>query len=628
MDAANPNRHTHQVRYTTRFIGFNKRKPFNKGHIHVASPPAQPSLLRPQNTREAAPNLRLPPYRSSELIRFRAEERKGAQPPVSTEHESRGGARRARAPMRDIDQKLDKPNIDLLPESVYHWARPLLCTRAKRSALSAALPGPAAARQKPSAGQAGDAVLGLQAPRPTVTGLLWLCFALDRSADDGQERGREWMVCEAFQFILQKQASALLDLGVDPQFKDGVLLTFWRRYLQKSQQAYSKRKERARLVSDCSESDSAPGSALSGWSESDEADTELGSVSGCRSPSSAVSSDVASVCSGSLDGGQYRSKARRCGLLMSLPMTLAFCHLSLLWLREPLALADLLRFVAAGLIPYVNVYQILPEEMRLFGQDLHIFRTESIPSHKSVQKEAHRVAVFLDLPCFPPITEDCFLHPSVLCIKYLMEANLPDELHSWVRRVISHTGMGKEAFLTYDPLRKKTQPLNYDIQAAALIIVTLKLLFKLDDKMECDEAFSLFSLSPLTEKTSFSFRKWFKTVKQKLDEALEKEERDVARQSWKPYKPLYPSLKEKAVVLKRRRMVEHLQQHFQQLSGPPPDPPAPSCSSFVFSWEEDSAERPCFHRHRVDAVIRDWPDSSRVSNTKYWHTALKSCEPQ
>uniref|UniRef100_W5NJJ7 TATA box-binding protein-associated factor RNA polymerase I subunit B n=1 Tax=Lepisosteus oculatus TaxID=7918 RepID=W5NJJ7_LEPOC len=452
------------------------------------------------------------------------------------------------------------------------------------------------------------------------------------------ERGREWMVCEAFQFILQKQASALLEMGVDPQFKDGVLLTFWRRYLQKSQQAYSRsplRIQHQRIVSDCSESDSAPGSVLSGWSESDEVDTELGSVSGCRSPSSAVSSDVASVCSGSLDGGQYRSKARRCGMLMSLPMTLAFCHLSLLWLREPLALADLLRFVAAGLIPYVNVYQILPEEMRLFGQDLHIFRTESIPSHKSVQKEAHRVAVFLDLPRFPPITEDCFLHPSVLCIKYLMEANLPDELHSWVCRVISHTGMGKEAFLTYDPLHKKTQPLNYDIQAAALIIVTLKLLFKLDDKMECIYSTSTVSSQKqdcnwmtMPQKTSFSFRKWFKTVKQTLDEALEKEERDVARQSWKPYKPLYPSLKEKAVVLKRRRMVEHLQQHFQRLSGPAPDPPAPGGSSFVFSWGEDSAEQPCFHRHRVDAVIRDWPDSSRVSNTKYWHTALKSCEPQ
>lgn len=38
------------------------------------------------------------------------------------------------------------------------------------------------------------------------------------------------------------------------------------------------------------------------------------------------------------------------------------------------------------------------------------------------------VAIFLDLPRFPDITEDCYLHPNVLCMKYLLEFNLPGEL--------------------------------------------------------------------------------------------------------------------------------------------------------------------------------------------------------
>lgn len=38
------------------------------------------------------------------------------------------------------------------------------------------------------------------------------------------------------------------------------------------------------------------------------------------------------------------------------------------------------------------------------------------------------VAIFLDLPRFPDITEDCYLHPNVLCMKYLLELNLPGEL--------------------------------------------------------------------------------------------------------------------------------------------------------------------------------------------------------
>lgn len=38
------------------------------------------------------------------------------------------------------------------------------------------------------------------------------------------------------------------------------------------------------------------------------------------------------------------------------------------------------------------------------------------------------IAVFLDLPRFPDITEDCYLHPNTLCMKYLLEVNLPGEL--------------------------------------------------------------------------------------------------------------------------------------------------------------------------------------------------------
>ena len=42
------------------------------------------------------------------------------------------------------------------------------------------------------------------------------------------------------------------------------------------------------------------------------------------------------------------------------------------------------------------------------------------------------VAIFLDLPRFPDITEDCYLHPNTLCMKYLLEVNLPGEL--WCAR--------------------------------------------------------------------------------------------------------------------------------------------------------------------------------------------------
>lgn len=51
-----------------------------------------------------------------------------------------------------------------------------------------------------------------------------------------------------------------------------------------------------------------------------------------------------SVCSGSMDAECYfRQKESK--NLMSMPRTLAFCHLALLWVREAITLADLLRWI-------------------------------------------------------------------------------------------------------------------------------------------------------------------------------------------------------------------------------------------------------------------------------------------
>lgn len=50
---------------------------------------------------------------------------------------------------------------------------------------------------------------------------------------------------------------------------------------------------------------------------------------------------------------------------------------------------------------------------------------QSWPVYEEVYNKMVELAAFLDLPRFPDITDNCFLHPNVLCMKYLMEANLP-----------------------------------------------------------------------------------------------------------------------------------------------------------------------------------------------------------
>lgn len=61
---------------------------------------------------------------------------------------------------------------------------------------------------------------------------------------------------------------------------------------------------------------------------------------------------------------------------------------------------------------------------------------------------------------------------------------LSDKLHALVCEVIRKTAIGTESFLTFDPTRRKPTLLCYDLQAAALIVITMKLLFRLDDKVE------------------------------------------------------------------------------------------------------------------------------------------------
>lgn len=59
----------------------------------------------------------------------------------------------------------------------------------------------------------------------------------------------------------------------------------------------------------------------------------------------------------------------------------------------------------------------------------------------------------------------------------------PDELHLWVCRLVERTGMADETLHVSDRLLRPVLP-RYDVQAAALIIVTMKLLFGLDDHTE------------------------------------------------------------------------------------------------------------------------------------------------
>ncbi|XP_025998467.1 TATA box-binding protein-associated factor RNA polymerase I subunit B [Astatotilapia calliptera] len=429
------------------------------------------------------------------------------------------------------------------------------------------------------------------------------------------ERGHVWMVCEGFQFILKNQADALLALGVHPQFKDDVLCPLWRCYLQKSRQAYTHDPVRS-----CKFRVRAVGSDLESASEG------ISCTDGESNPASTAGSNTenSGFWSGSSDTLTYLSaRKKRSQSLLSMKKTLSLIYLALVWSREALTLSDLLRLVNEGHIPYLNAYEQLPEEMKVTGKDSLIFVVETVPSHHAVHKEAETLIQFLQLPAFPPISQQTLLHPALLSLRYLSDVNLPDELHPWVCRLLEHTGMMDQTLHTFDPHNHPTLP-RYDVQAAALIIVTLKLFFCLDDMTEWHLSNDLGR-----QKDSgkvFNLRRWYKVMQAALIRAQERRDQNVSRKQWKSKKQIYPNKKEKCSMIKKKRIAEQVQLCFEKLASCPSGLQDVGPSSFIFCWgDEEESDGPSLHHMKLDEVVTRRYDFLTPLNDMYWHPALRRC---
>ncbi|XP_074676149.1 TATA box-binding protein-associated factor RNA polymerase I subunit B isoform X6 [Strix aluco] len=251
----------------------------------------------------------------------------------------------------------------------------------------------------------------------------------------------------------------------------------------------------------------------------------------------------------------------------------------------------------------------------------------SWPSYEEVFNKMHELAAFLDLPRFPDITDSCFLHPDMLCMKYLMEANLPDEMHNWTCRVVKKTCIGEVDFLTLVPGNKSTRKVKYDVLAAAVIVVVLKLLFLLDDKYE-------WLLSDFAQERNknnkedgpyFELKKWYKVLKCTLDVEQKKLDERRAKYLWRCEKPLFYSAKKKSKVLKRRQIVVNLQNQFGRLSGSVQPAEKPNPSSFQLSWSEENTDGSCFHGHSLKGILQEKRGLLTAMNPRYWLCTLKLC---
>lgn len=180
---------------------------------------------------------------------------------------------------------------------------------------------------------------------------------------------------------------------------------------------------------------------------------------------------------------------------MSMRKTLALIYLALVWSRQALTLTDLLRslshthtrtfsqqlyssfeaavcpgpalsrLVTEGFVPYLTAYEGLPMEMTIRGRHVPLFRVEvrspsrcwylfcsescnlmifsflqTLPSYSAVHQDTETLLQLLQLPAFPPISEGIPLHPALLSLRYLRDANLPGNRPS-NNKVVSFTDL-------------------------------------------------------------------------------------------------------------------------------------------------------------------------------------------
>uniref|UniRef100_A0A3P8VAS7 TATA box-binding protein-associated factor RNA polymerase I subunit B n=1 Tax=Cynoglossus semilaevis TaxID=244447 RepID=A0A3P8VAS7_CYNSE len=387
---------------------------------------------------------------------------------------------------------------------------------------------------------------------------------------------QEWWICEGFQFILKNQADALVDLGVSAHFRDQVLCQLWRLYLQKSRQAFTSdpiRSSAHQLV---------PFLIFN------------------TTPLLYSLLPVGSDWSGVLGNSVHLSESQRqVHTLMNMRRTLALIHLALVWSRAPLTLSDVIMLVRAGLLPYTDVYEKLPDKLKVEGVDVLTFRVHNVPSHQELHTEAQALVHFLQLETFPPISSQSQLHPALLSLRYLSDANLPDQLHPWLLHLMKRAAVEDQTLYTFDSTSCPVLP-QHDIQTVAIIIVTIKVVFGLNDSV-------------------FSLRRWFRLTQAALRSAEQREDENIRLQ----HKHQHTLVQ--VLVLVSTGTSDQVQRCFQNLSSPVAARRC-SSSSFRFCWGgDDGADGPSLHHQKLTSVLTMNHNMLTPTNATYWLPARCTC---
>ncbi|XP_022094359.1 TATA box-binding protein-associated factor RNA polymerase I subunit B-like [Acanthaster planci] len=330
--------------------------------------------------------------------------------------------------------------------------------------------------------------------------------------DAEEQQEQSWWSAELYQAILKAQVKALLAMGF-PSKLDEIVMQLWFRYLSKSGTAFCKTPKAANVSEDVQ-------------GEIDKEDQEEDTSK--RPPWKKGKRNRKLLCK---DDWLHRSekgtivtnaiqRSHTDKIRLSLWNSVCFMYMGLQALKEHVLLSDLLRWVREGHLPLRSTADVIPEHISktLSIKDIGRFCNPLVfmPDVNYVFSLLKELSAKLDVtPQSLSSTEMSFI-----IFRVIHTLNLPNELCQCVHRLHLQVPL-----FTLETALSKGSPASPECLALTYVVVTLKLLFRLDD---CNEHL----LSSRTQKLQplfpddihlFNWDVWLEVQKLRVQQKLSQE---------------------------------------------------------------------------------------------------------
>ncbi|XP_064630588.1 uncharacterized protein LOC135489255 isoform X2 [Lineus longissimus] len=156
--------------------------------------------------------------------------------------------------------------------------------------------------------------------------------------------------------------------------------------------------------------------------------------------------------------------------------TLAFCYIGLTFTNGNVVISDIMRWVRNGALPYHNIMDIFPDDMKLSSRDTFTFcgmvQGAVVPPHQRLSRAVGDLCRMLGIT-LPRLSLERLIG------RYIIDMDLPGQLNALAMQLLKNSPVPDEAHVV-----GVHGIFPYEAMAMAYIVITLKMVIGLDDKTE------------------------------------------------------------------------------------------------------------------------------------------------